>query len=209
MKHFISCSCIILLLLVTAGCSDPAMAPALSKNSSGYLEMSLPDSLTTTDKTFTFEPGEGALVWWSSDNTPEQRELTADEAASGAITLSVPKGSVMPVLLYRTDFQQEDGAESSSAAEIPHPSGCIWPLSTSLDAAGGFPARMLWRLLTETAPESGSPAAIRNYCARFNWKRFAEEAAKLEDPWSLDQQVILLAIAAGSFSLRDLKQNSP
>lgn len=209
MKYLFSFIFITVFLLVTAGCSDPALVPALSKNMVCVLETSLPDSLTTTEKTFSFEPGEGMLVWWSTDNTPERRELTADEAASGAVTLSVPKGSIMPVLLYYIGTQQAEGTESSSTGDIPHPSGCIWPLSTRIEKAGGFPARMLWRLLTETEPDSGPPAAIRDYCARFNWKRFSEEAAKLDDPWKLEQQVILLAIAAGTFSLQDLKRASP
>lgn len=197
----------LLFLLSVAGCTNASLETALSSVLPEDAGIELPSALTTKEETFSFEPGEGVLVWWSADNTPEERPLTAEEAESGTVTLSAPKGSVMPVLIYRmTARQLADPATTQQP--LPRPSGCIWPLSTDIDAAGGFPSRMLWRLLTEADPVTGSPADIRNYCARFNWKRFSEEAAKLDDPWLCDQRKLLRAIASGTFTLRDLKQTA-
>lgn len=152
---------------------------------------SLPEAWSTKEVTFQFEAGPGSISWWTPDNTSESRMLTDDEAASGFVTLTVLKGSVTPVLFYRTGTLE--------------PEGCIWPVSSEMDGAGGFCSRMLWRLLTETDPESGPPEAVRAFCARFNWKRFYEKTASVEDPWSLDQTAILRAIAGGTFTLRDLR----
>lgn len=149
----------------------------------------------TADIAFTFQAGPGTLYWFTADCTIESRALTATETSSGTFTLSVLKGSVTPVLLYRPDAVEPEGA--------------IWPVTTSLDRTGGFSSRMLWRLLTETDENCGPPEAVREWCCHFNWKRFTESVAAIEDPWSLDQQKILLAIAAGTFKLKDLKSASP
>lgn len=165
----------LLILLCAAGCTNGALSGAHA----------------TTKASFTFEPAAGSVVWWSADNAPMKRELTKDEAASGSLTLTVRKGSVTPVMLYRSG--------------ILEPAGCIWPVSAVMDDNGGFSARMLWRLLNETDQSSGSPEAIRAYCERFNWKRFVEVVATIEKPWNLDQQMILRAIADGSFTQKCLK----
>lgn len=165
----------VLILHCTAGCSNGALSEARA----------------TTEVQFTFEPAAGTVVWWSADNAPLEKELTASEAGSGTVTLTLKQGSVTPVMLYRED--------------ILEPAGCIWPVSAIIDDGGGFPARMLWRLLNETDPESGTPEAIRAFCERFNWKRFCDVVATIENPWNIDQQMVLNAIADGSFTQKCLK----
>lgn len=165
-------------------------AAAVSLVLSACSEGALAEALTTEEAAFSFAPAAGTVLWWSADNTPLRHTLTAAEAEAGSVTLTVRKGSVTPVLLYRTDEHE--------------PSGCIWPVTGTMSTSGGFSSRMLWRLLAETDPATGPPEAIRAYLERFNWKRFCEEAAKLDDPWELDQQRILKAIAGGTFTLRDL-----
>lgn len=165
----------ILLLISLAGCSDVTLSEALS----------------TTEITFSFEAGPGTLVWWSAENTQERRSLTAAEAERGSVSIRVAKSGVTPVLLYR--------------AGVLEPDGCIWPVDEHLDSYGGFASRILWRLLTESDAGSDPPDAVRAFCARFNWKRFSEVTAAVDNPWSLDQQAILQAIAAGTFTMKCLK----
>lgn len=164
-----------LLVLCATGCTNGALSGAHA----------------VTDATFTFEPAAGILVWWSTDNVPNQRSLTASEADSGSVTLSVRKDNMTPVMLYREN--------------VLEPAGCIWPVSSIMDAAGGFSARMLWRLLTESDSASGPQEAVCAYCERFNWKRFCDVVATIENPWELNQQKILKAIADGTFTMKCLK----
>lgn len=165
----------ILILLCTEGCRNETLSSAH----------------TTTEASFSFEPAAGTVVWWSKDNTPQQRELTAGEAAAGSVTLTVQKEGVTPVMLYQKD--------------VVEPAGCIWPVSTSITEKGGFCSRILWRLLTETDNSSGPPEAIKAYCGRFNWKRFCDEVETIENPWELNQQKILKAVADGTFTMKCLK----
>lgn len=165
----------VLILLCGAGCTNSALSGPLA----------------TAATAFSFEPAAGDIVWWSADNAPMKRALTDAEAGSGTVTLSVRKGSVTPILLYRTG--------------VLEPAGCIWPVSATLDDSGGFCARMLWRLLTETDSASGPPEAIRAFCERFNWNRFCKVVATIEKPWELNQTKILRAIAEGTFTQKCLK----
>lgn len=191
---------LILMMMVLAGCKNASLTDTMSVPAL----KSLADKLTLQKVTFTFGDGGKTLVWWTKDDTPEIRELTAEEASSGEVTLQVLKGSVTPVLVYRTELCRDENAPEAQLP-VPRPIGCIWPVGAELTESGGFSARMLWRLLTETDPVSGTPREIRDYCAHFNWKRFSEKVDELENPWELDQQKILLDIAGGTFTLNSLK----
>ncbi len=175
----------------------------------GTISLSLPspvlEVLTRDEAVLTFEPGAGTLIWWSAGNTMEKRQLTSQEAETGTVTLSLLKGSVTPVLLYQEQVFSYEDLTPETLIPVSQPMGCIWPVTSTMDERGGFASRMLWRLLTETHPVSGSPESIRDFCARFNWKRFTEEIATCPNPWELDQQKILRTIAAGMFTSNCLK----
>lgn len=166
--------------------------------------LSLTEQVTLSEVTFTIDCTEGTLVWWTPDNEPEIRELTEAEIAGHSVTLEMPKNSMTPVLIYPSILCRDENAPEARLP-VPRPIGCIWPVRSDLTASGGFSSRMLWRLLTETDSSSGTPEEIRNYCAHFNWKRFCEQIDGIENPWDLDQQKILLAIAEGTFTLNSLK----
>lgn len=155
----------------------------------------LSGAAATSEATFTFEAGPGTLLWYAPENIPMKRALTDQEAETGIVTLKVLKGSVTPVLLYRNGTVEPEGA--------------IWPVSAEISRTGGFASRMLWRLLTETEERYGSKENVREWCCHFNWKRFSEKTAALENPWQLDQQKILRAIAAGTFKMKDLRLLDP
>lgn len=177
-QHLLSCIRVMLsafILLCAAGCTNGALAGIKA----------------ATHAQFTFKPAAGSVVWWSADNTPQKRELTDSEAESGTVTLRIRKGSITPIMLYRKGLTEPDG--------------CIWPVASSMDESGGFSARMLWRLFNETDSSAGEPEAVRAFLERFNWNRFCKEVSAIENPWNLDQQMILRSIADGTFTWKCLK----
>lgn len=201
-----------LLLLLSAavialftGCSPGTLPEPAPAGNYGKIY----GALIQRDEAFSFKSEAGTVFWWAADNTPQERRLSDEEVRTGCIILPVRKGSVTPVLLYPDKPAHPEEASVNSQPAAAHPAGCIWPVSSVLDEDGGFASRMLWRLLSETEAFSGDTEQIRGYCAHFNWKRFSEEIQRFEDPWELDQQRILIRIADGTFSLKDLKLAEP
>ncbi len=83
------------------------------------------------------------------------------------------------------------------------PLGAIYPYSIRLQEKDGFAASVLYSLYCQSK-QGGEETAY--FLCRFNWQKFMESCRqKAEDPWSLDKERIMKAIASGHFSLRDIR----
>ncbi len=128
-----------------------------------------------------------------SEQTAQVKQTSPGEPSSETerqtlVSITVSKGLVTPVLLFRDDYV--------------HPIGFIYPYEAEFTEAGGFAAHILYRLIHES---DGDKNAVRLYCAHFNWQKFLQNVRKLDDPWQCDQTLILQSIADGTFKANILK----
>lgn len=119
-------------------------------------------------------------------------ELNSNEEQS-KITLTLCKNSVTPILVYYDNTK--------------NPFGFIYPYEQEISFYGGFSSRILFRLLTDTYEKFGSKKQIRQYCNYFNWEKFNEKIKAFEDPWELNQLLILESIGNASFSTYTLQKS--
>jgi hypothetical protein len=115
-------------------------------------------------------------------------EPSSETERQTLVSITVSKGLVTPVLLFRDDYV--------------HPTGFIYPYEAEFTESGGFAAHILYRLIHES---DGDKNAVRLYCAHFNWQKFLQNVRKLDDPWQCDQTLILQSIADGTFKANILK----
>ena len=135
----------------------------------------------------------------SEEQTNAQQ--TTETQVSGAtsiteVTITVARGLVTPVLLYCND------SRNNLRGVNHHPKGLIYPFETELTDKGGFAAHILFRLINES---EGDKNETRLFCNRFNWQKFIKSAKKLNNPWECDQDIILNAIADGTFTANILR----
>ncbi|MBP5752363.1 MAG: hypothetical protein J6W60_05840 [Treponema sp.] len=122
-------------------------------------------------------------------SSPEIESHIRVQADCREFPFSLPKNYVSAVLAYPV----VDGFRK-------RPLGAVYPYSCKLDVTGGFVAEVLARVY-RLAEGSG----VQDYLSRFNWQRLYDECAVYEDPWVLDMDRIVKAIAKGSFRKSDLK----
>ncbi len=106
------------------------------------------------------------------------------------ISISLKKNHITPILLFSSPFDES-------------PQGCIYPISTTLDVYGGFSSFMLYRLIRASY---GDANKIHEYLSHFNWGRFTTYIKKYEDPWKLNQDLILENIADKTFNVYSIKE---
>lgn len=111
------------------------------------------------------------------------------QAGVESLPFSVPVNYVSAVLAYPvvSGFRQR-------------PVGALYPYSCRMDVTGGFVAEVLARVYRMAEGES-----VQDYVARFNWQRLYDECSLYEDPWILDMDRIVKAIAKGSFRKTDIQ----
>lgn len=86
------------------------------------------------------------------------------------------------------------------------PRGTILPFEKRLSAEDGFAASILMGLYAGSDCSGEQTfVQVQEFISHFNWKRFIEECRLLEDPWSLDRELIMQNIATQTFSKRDLR----
>ncbi|MBO5607005.1 MAG: hypothetical protein J5930_03845 [Treponema sp.] len=108
-----------------------------------------------------------------------------------AFSLELPKNTSVGVLAYPV---------VNGNKMLPY--GTIYPHGSILTKRRGFSALTIDRLYRLS--ESGAQIS-QDYISRFNWQQFMDECEKCGDPWQIDGERILKAIAAGSFKKSDLK----
>ena len=99
-------------------------------------------------------------------------------------TLPLVQNQLTPILVYFEGFLE--------------PFGTIYPISTEISSKNGFAGKILFRLLNET--KSTNPKLLKKYFSYFNWQRFLEAVNNYENPWMLNQEIILEGISQKSFT---------
>ncbi|MBO4403882.1 MAG: hypothetical protein J5780_00945 [Treponema sp.] len=83
-----------------------------------------------------------------------------------------------------------------------NPYGTVYPFDFPVDYKNGFASLVLYSLFLSS---ENTPAEKEWFLSRFNWQRFIKECAQLDDPWLLDKEQIMNAIAEGKFRKNLLK----
>lgn len=83
------------------------------------------------------------------------------------------------------------------------PQGCVYPYDTHASVSGGFTAFVLYKLLL-----SGAANAENMYerARLFNWQKLNALISTYEDPWVLNDELMVQKIAEGKFSVRHIKK---
>ncbi len=135
-----------------------------------------------------FAPRSGIVVYPDSNCNMISVEFSGELS----LEITVNRNEPLPILVY----QKENNFISS------RPYGCIYPYSTCASQKCGFASSVFYNLyMSSSAPSE----QVREYCSRFNWKRFMELIDRYEDPWLLDQENIVSKIASGKFRSTDIK----
>jgi len=108
----------------------------------------------------------------------------ANTKEDNSFTLPLVQNQLTPILVFFEDFLE--------------PWGTIYPFSTEISYKKGFAGKILFRLLNET--KSTNPKLLKKYFSYFNWQRFLEAVNNYENPWMLNQEIILEGISQKSFT---------
>jgi hypothetical protein len=124
----------------------------------------------------------------------EIREITQNHFSEIALTqkdfsILLKQNDITPVLVFLEN-------------EI-YPYGAIYPYSKEISKTEGFSAKILFRFLNET--KSTNPKLLKDYISRFNWAKFSEKIATYENPWILNQDLILQKLSDKTFSAKDIQ----
>lgn len=111
------------------------------------------------------------------------------EITNQSFTLEISQNQLTPILVY-------------TKGDI-FPKGTIYPYSKKITRTDGFSAKILFRFLNET--QSSNKKLLREYIAHFNWEKFSEKVGNYENPWELNQEVILKDLAAKTFSAKSFQ----
>ena len=117
---------------------------------------------------------------------------SAVHASGKKAVLEFRKNSLSSVLAFPVT---DDGS-------IKNPYGTIYPFEVPLDYKNGFASGVLHSLFLSS---ENAPDEKERFLSRFNWQRFMKECALFEDPWLLDKEQIMKAIADGTFRKNVLK----
>ncbi|MBQ5492119.1 MAG: hypothetical protein IIT68_08735 [Treponema sp.] len=133
------------------------------------------------------------VTWTDSANCENTNRLSqCQTGAEQRITLTVSKNGCTPVVVtFYDDCNRMCGK----------PYGMIIPYTNSLNQKDGFSAELLRALYVSA--QNGTPAQVQNYLSRFDWVRFMQTCRTYEDPWLLDKERLMKAIAGGSFKKSD------
>jgi hypothetical protein len=146
------------------------------------------------------------LDFWVIEYSSEQgTEKIRAGRNTASITLSLPEN--IPAAVQAWPVTRHNGKD----VLFFHPAGTVYPYSLTLSWEDGFAADILSSLYKVTANrhEAGS------FCSCFNWERLMSalrvrvtaytETTGYYDPWLLNKDGILSAIAGRSFSVYKLK----
>ncbi|MBR6295982.1 MAG: hypothetical protein IKR40_05855 [Treponema sp.] len=129
--------------------------------------------------------------WYVSCCDGESEQVHVQDGSVKCLELELPKNCPAGILVYPV----EDSVRGK-------PLGALYPFQDEISVAGGFVAYIADRLYRGAENDAESS---RDYIARFNWPRFIEVCSEAEDPWRLDCERIVSAIASGSFKKSDVK----
>lgn len=119
----------------------------------------------------------------------EKNQILKLETKNNSFSLKLKKNEITPVLVY---FENQF---------FPH--GTVYPYSTTISYSDGFTSKILFRFLNET--ECLDSHKLREYVSSFNWEKFSEKIQSFENPWNLNQQIILESLATKTFSAKSFQ----
>ncbi len=120
------------------------------------------------------------------------RPIKTEVSSGDSFTIPILKNRYTPVLLLDSLHDE-------------NPLGCIYPLSTTCTIQGGFAAWIFYRIAISS---NESHQDIYSFLSRFNWMRFQDYIQKYENPWILNQNIIIHSIADKSFNIYSIKELS-
>ena len=128
------------------------------------------------------------------DENNEIQEITKNQFSEISLTqndffIILKQNDITPILVF---FENEI-----------YPYGAIYPYTKEISKIEGFSAKILFRFLNET--KSTNPQMLKDYISRFNWGRFSEKIATYENPWILNQDLILEKLSDKTFSAKDIQ----
>ena len=132
------------------------------------------------------------ILYFDKENKIQQisqKDFSQDNLAKNSFLLELEENHLSPILVY---FENEI-----------YPQGTIYPYSKEISKTNGFSAKILFRFLNET--KSTNQNLLIDYIEKFNWTKFMEKVATYENPWDLDQELILENLANKSFSAKHFK----
>lgn len=116
--------------------------------------------------------------------------LCADGAQEQKLKVVLAKNRVTPFLFYcgETDVK---------------PQGCVYPYDTRASVSGGFTAFVLYKVLLSDAANAES---MYERARLFNWQKLHALISAYEDPWVLNDDLMVQKIAEGKFNVRHIKK---
>ncbi len=124
------------------------------------------------------------------DENYSVQKLLISNQSDNNISISLNQNFLTPVLLYTSPIDSK-------------PKGCIYPISTEIDIYGGFAAWILYRIMLQT---NENKQLAQEYLSHFNWQRFINYIQKYENPWMLNQDIIIENIVDKTFNVYSIKE---
>ena len=130
-----------------------------------------------------------------SDGSVQKIALAPNALLSGGaqeqkLKVVLAKNRVTPFLFYcgETDAKPQD---------------CVYPYDTHASVSGGFTAFVLYKLLRSDAANAEN---MYERARLFNWQKLAALIDSYEDPWILNDELMVQKIAEGKFGMRHIKK---
>lgn len=132
------------------------------------------------------------IIFIDSNNCVQEFSIKKDSDRfqkifnNNCILLDLRENEITPVLVFLKNTM--------------YPLGAIYPYSKNISSKEGFSAKILFRFLNET--KSTNPKLLKEYISTFNWQKFCDKANTFENPWNLNQEIILESLAKKTFSAK-------
>ncbi len=124
------------------------------------------------------------------DENHNSKTIKLSNSQQDSITIPLKKNHLTPILVYTSNLDGE-------------PRGCLYPITTAIDMHSGFAAWIAYRLLIASHEKK---SLTHTYLSHFNWQRFINYIKKYENPWILDQDLIIENIADKTFNVYSIRE---
>jgi len=129
--------------------------------------------------------------WYVSCYDGESEQVRVQDGSVRCLELELPKNCPAGILVYPV-----------VSSVRGRPLGALYPFQDEISVAGGFVAYIADRLYRGSENDA---ECSRDYIARFNWPKLIEICSAVDDPWLIDGERIVSAIASGTFKKSDVK----
>ena len=141
------------------------------------------------------------VKWICEDNSGNGVCRVLDNCC-GSVILELPKNYAVPVLVFSGASEAiMAGDNIATVSEYRNQYGMIYPYTVGVSEKDAFASSVLF---TMYAASSSGLKETEEYLSSFNWGKFIELCDEYENPWKLNKQKIMEAIADGSFSKKSM-----